>query len=337
MTQHPSSHRNEEPPERKAGAGERSPAPDAAPSQPKAVNAGATPVFVDVCVCTFRRPYVAATLVSIAAQVLPPHVRMRVIVADNDEQPSARELVERTARERGLDLEYVHAPARNISVARNACLDHARGGWLAFIDDDETASLGWLAALLARAEESGADVVFGPVNAVYPDGAPAWARAGGFHNTSVVVSGGRIRTGYTGNVLMRRAKLSPSRHRFNLACGKTGGEDTVFFGQLDDAGLRLAYAPEAVIEEPVPAERVSLRWLARRAFRSGQSHAMMLASRGRWPGVLRGALALVKLGVCALGTLAALWSPVRWRKWLLRGAVHAGVAARSLGLRRTVS
>ncbi len=295
---------------------------------------GTPPVLADVCVCTFRRPYVARTLESIAAQVLPPHVRMHVVVADNDVEPSARDLVESTARAHGLDVEYVHAPARNISVARNACLDHARGVWTAFIDDDETAAPGWLAALLARAEESGADVVFGPVNAVYPEGAPAWARAGGFHNTSVVLNGGRIRTGYTGNVLMRRARLSPSKHRFNLACGKTGGEDTVFFGQLHDAGLTFAFTPEAVIEEPVPLERAGLRWLIRRAFRSGQSHAMMLAGRGRGAAVRAGLLAVAKMGVCALGMAATLWSPVRWRKWFLRGVMHAGVAARALDLRR---
>jgi hypothetical protein len=39
-----------------------------------------------------------------------------------------------------LDCLYVHAPARNISIARNACLDAADAPLIAFIDDDETAT-----------------------------------------------------------------------------------------------------------------------------------------------------------------------------------------------------
>ena len=129
---------------------------------------------VDVGVCTFRRPAVAETLASLARQALPDGVRLRVIVADNDETPSAEALVRRTAAEHGLDLAYAHAPARNICIARNACLDAARADWFAFIDDDEIATPGWLAALLAEAERGGWDAVLGPVKAVYGAGAPDW-------------------------------------------------------------------------------------------------------------------------------------------------------------------
>src|SRR5207244_1463324 len=117
---------------------------------------------IDVCVCTFRRPHVAQTLRSIAAQQGLEGRRLRIIVADNDEEPSARTLIARTAAELDVPVSYVHAPARNISVARNACLQQAGGDWLAFIDDDEIADPDWLAALLAEAERAGWDAVLGP-------------------------------------------------------------------------------------------------------------------------------------------------------------------------------
>src|SRR3954471_20358160 len=106
---------------------------------------------VDVGVCTFRRAAVADTLASLAGQMLPRDYALRVIVADNDETPSAEPVVRGAADAQGLDLTYVHAPARNISRARNACLEAATADWFAFIDDDETASPGWLSALLAEA------------------------------------------------------------------------------------------------------------------------------------------------------------------------------------------
>jgi succinoglycan biosynthesis protein ExoM len=51
------------------------------------------PFLVDVCVCTFRRLGLAATLASLKAQTLPAD-RFRIIVADNDHEPGARPLVE---------------------------------------------------------------------------------------------------------------------------------------------------------------------------------------------------------------------------------------------------
>ena len=46
-----------------------------------------------VCVCTFRRPSVADTLRSIRAQALPAGIALRIVVADNDDTPSARDTV----------------------------------------------------------------------------------------------------------------------------------------------------------------------------------------------------------------------------------------------------
>ena len=65
-----------------------------------------------------------------------------------------------------LDGVYLHAPARNISIARNACLEAASAPLVAFIDDDEIARPGWLAGLVADMDAPNADVVFGKVAAL---------------------------------------------------------------------------------------------------------------------------------------------------------------------------
>jgi len=122
---------------------------------------------LDVCVCTFRRPSVAGLLASLAKQILPPSLRVRVIVADNDDTPSAREIVLDAFQANGLNGIYLHAPERNISIARNACLAAADADLVAFIDDDEVARPDWLAGLIAEQGRAAADVVFGKVNATY--------------------------------------------------------------------------------------------------------------------------------------------------------------------------
>ena len=293
-----------------------------------------TAIRVDVGVCTFRRPAVAETLASLGRQVLPPEVSLRVIVADNDEQPSAEAVVREAARAHGLEVAYVHAPARNISLARNACLEAATGDFLAFIDDDETATPGWLAGLLAEAQRGEWDAVLGPVKAVYAEDAPGWIAAGDFHSTAPVEVDGRILKGYAGNVLIRRQTIERLALRFDLARGRQGGEDDDFFYRLTDAGGTIGYAPEALAFEPVPPGRASLAWLLKRSFRTGQTHGARLESRHRGPArALQAGLAGAKTGVCMAGAAAAALSPAGRTRWLVRGSLHAGVVARLAGLK----
>ena len=90
------------------------------------------------------------------------------------------DLVEATAHDCGLPVLYLHAPACNISVARNACLRAATAPLVAFIDDDEIASPDWLVLLIAALEGSHADVVLRPVPGGLSDGLSWLASQGGF-------------------------------------------------------------------------------------------------------------------------------------------------------------
>ena len=67
------------------------------------------------------------TLRSLGALETPPDATVRIVVADNDAVPSARTLVDALADELPFELLYVHCPASNISIARNACLDNSAG------------------------------------------------------------------------------------------------------------------------------------------------------------------------------------------------------------------
>lgn len=289
---------------------------------------------VDVCVCTFRRRSIEATLASLAAQSVGREA-FRVIVADNDDDDRARGFIEGVAAREGLRLTYRHAPARNISLARNAALDAASAPFVAVLDDDEVAEPTWLEALLRTAQESGADVVLGPVRARYAPEQPRWMREGDFHSTLPVVRDGTIATGYTCNVLFRRTGAALDGARFRLDLGRSGGEDTEFFHRAFRAGARIVFAPDAVVSEPVEPGRARLSWLMRRRFRSGQSHGLIL--RAAAPGPARRAVEVVrasaKLAVCGAGAVLFAPSPRRGASYLLRAALHAGVVSRLAGVR----
>lgn len=291
-------------------------------------------VRIDVCVCTYRRRELEDTLRSIGAMTIPANTMVRVIVADNDAQPSARELVYALAARLPFQIVYVHCPASNISLARNACLDHAVGDYLAFIDDDSTASKDWLVELLAAAEESGADAVLGPVQSIYPDVAPRWMRKGDFHSTAPVWVNGEISTGYSGNVMLRRLSPRIAGRRFSLALGQSGGEDTEFFAHLRAAGGRIGFAPRAVVYEPVPNNRARFSWLAKRRFRVGQTHGRLVGQERRGTRLVRQVgLAAAKAAYCFTAAAALALVTVRRNRYVLRGIMHAGAVSGLMGLR----
>ncbi|PXA98353.1 glycosyl transferase family A [Nostoc sp. 3335mG] len=283
---------------------------------------------VDICICTFRRPFLAATLKSVAGLDLGGHA-VRVIVADNDASPSARALVTEVSAAMPMPVTYVHAPRANICVARNACLDAADADYVAFVDDDEVVSKGWLVALMNKAEASGAVAVLGPVRALYDAAAPAWMAEGDFHSTRPVYVDGRIRTGYTCNVLIRWTAPFSSL-RFDPALGRSGGEDTDFFYRLTGLGGMIDYAPEALVEEPVTEARASMDWLVQRRLRFGQTHGMLLA--GSPLRVLP--VVAAKISYCLLMTGLTAFSPVLRRRNWLRAVLHMGVVRGLLGLRQ---
>ncbi|WP_404862343.1 glycosyltransferase [Georhizobium sp. MAB10] len=291
---------------------------------------------VDICVCTYRRPQLADTLSSLAALSVPAGTTLRIIVADNDVTPSAAPLVKRIGEAHPFPIRYLHCPASNISTARNACLDAAVADLIAFIDDDCTASPQWLTALLQEMQNSGADAVLGPVEAMYADGAPGWMRRGDFHSTLPVFVRGELRTGYTCNVLMRRTAPPLAGRRFDLALGRTGGEDTQFFTQMRQSGGTLAFAPNAQASEPVPAERARLSWLAKRKFRTGQTHGRLLATSQQSLKIKQVAIAGAKVAFCVAAAALFVLSPVRRNRQALRGVMHAGVVSGLIGVREIV-
>jgi succinoglycan biosynthesis protein ExoM len=283
---------------------------------------------VDICICTFRRPFLAETLRSIARLDAAGH-DLRVIVADNDQGPSAEPLVDGLRSALPWPVTYVHAPAGNISIARNACLAAADGDFLAFVDDDEVVTSGWLSALMQKAAATDAAAVLGPVRAIYAPEAPRWMARGDFHSTLPVFVNGAIRTGYTCNVLIRR--IAPFADlRFDPALGRSGGEDTAFFYRLTRLGGVIDYAADAVVGEPVPAGRATMAWLVRRRLRYGQTHGMLLGgSRLKALGVTG-----AKIAYCCLMAGLTAFSPVLRRRNWLRAVLHMGVLGGVLGLRQ---
>ncbi|WP_024599321.1 glycosyltransferase family 2 protein [Pseudoalteromonas sp. TAE56] len=290
---------------------------------------------ITIAICTYKRIEIKKTLESLSKQILKDNICIKILVADNDVDPTMRDKIEGFADNLGLDLTYVHAPFRNISIARNACLSNCKTKWLAFIDDDETVSDTWISELYKTAINKKADIVLGPVVSIYADNTPYWIVKNNFHATKAVFVNGVIETGYTCNTLLDLESICIKDMKFDLGLGRSGGEDTDYFSRAFKKGANLQYSPNAIVYEPVTAARATLSWLIKRKFRMGQTYAPTQYSEDSSKIYITKFIikALSKFTFCFIMALLTCLSPVKRYSWILRGCFHFGVLTKLTGMK----
>ncbi|EGD40563.1 glycosyl transferase, group 2 family [Nocardioidaceae bacterium Broad-1] len=257
-----------------------------------------------VCMLTYRRPEGLAEAVGMLRTQLDLVPDARLLVIDNDEQPSAASAVAEAAAG-DVRVVYVHEPAPGIAAARNRALDEAGPeAVVVFIDDDEQPSEKWLPTLLACWEETGAAAVVGPVVSHFDGPLDPWIEAGGFFRRLRHPTGTVVTTAATNNLLLDMTQVG--RLRFDLRFGLSGGSDTVFTRTLSAAGGRIVWCDEAPVHDLVPADRATREWVRARASRIGNSDSRVqvhLAPSGRRP--------LARLRATARGLVRVLGGSAR--------------------------
>lgn len=245
---------------------------------------------VAVIVPTLRRPEsLERALRSLFAQIGVSERVSALIVVDNDPTASAAAMVETLKPHSPWPLIYVSEPTPGVARARNAGLAVTDAPLIAFLDDDEAASPGWLAALLAAQAQTGADAVFGPIAGRAPEAEPwlkPWLER--FFGREGPAKTGLIDHPWgCGNSLLVRATALPGAAPFSASADQTGGEDDVLFAALAARGGRFGWAADAWVEEFAPAHRATLNYVLTRAFAYGQGPSQTAAAAKDWPGVAR--------------------------------------------------
>lgn len=267
---------------------------------------------VAVVIPTLRRPEsLERALRSVFVQEGAAGRLREIVVADNDPRGTARAVVERLAPHSPVPLLWRHAPQPGVATARNVGLAATEAPLIAFLDDDEAASTGWLAALLDAMRDTGAAVVFGPIRGRVPETA-GWTRAylERFFGREGPAATGLIAAPYgCGNSLMARAEALPGAAPFSPAADQTGGEDDILFAAVAERGGRFGWAADAWVEEYAPGHRATLRYALARAFAYGQGPSQAAAAARDIPGVARwmliGAAQAAVWGGAALFAFAA--------------------------------
>lgn len=267
---------------------------------PKDPAVAVVPGSVSVIIPTFRRPEgLDRAMASVLIQTALSDTPVSLVVCDNSPEASARAQVAGLAAIAPIAITYVHEPRTGVANARNAAVDASEAEFIAFLDDDEEAPAGWLAALLDTRARFGADVVFGPVSARLQDRNatyPAYFET--FFSRTGPAQSQRLDACYgCGNSLIRRSVM-PKSKPFCTDHNEMGGEDDKLFGDLYRQGRVMAWSAEALVFEDVPPSRSTLNYTLRRAFAYGQgpsfwaalSHKPLTCAAWMAQGVVQGIL-----------------------------------------------
>lgn len=287
--------------------------------------------MISVMIASMGRPHLVETLASIQKARVPDGETVEIVIADDSRDNAVLNLV--GAFQSALNICVLPVGAGNVSVARNACLEAAKGELLIFVDDDETVEHGWLEGHISAARDFNADAVFGPVFPIYPTGTPDWfVKANplfgdwGWDDDGKAVSKGRI-----GNTLIRRSALGDLR--FNPAFGRTGGEDDDFFLRFAARGHRMVVTNRARAHEMVPDARATSAYALGRATRTGQLYAQLrLAGKPLHTQLFFAAGAAAKTLVFGAARLALLpFDPARSLRLSMRAHSNLGKLSGLIG------
>ena len=252
-----------------------------------------------------------------------------IVIADNDIQESAKQLVHEFMAVSEIEITYCIEPRKSISYARNKGLEYARGDAIAFIDDDEFPSPDWLLLMykaLIRYQSAG---VLGPVKPFFDSKPPAWLIKGGFYNrpehrTGFIMPSNECRTG---NVLIYKRIIEKLGTAFRSEFG-AGGEDRDLFRRLISMGNRFIWCNEAAVFEIIPPHRWKRTFLMRAALLRG--NIALLHPGGNLRPIMKSVLAVPLYGL-SLPVLQLLGHQY-FMNYLIKLCDHAGRLLALMGL-----
>ena len=248
-----------------------------------------------VIVCTHDRAALLPRCIeSIAAQRRPAS-EVEIVIVDNASTDDTAAIARRL-QQRMDGLRYAYEPTLGLSRARNHGIGIATGDVLLFIDDDATAQDGWLDSMLAAYRNEQVSGVAGRIRLDSEVPRPWWFVPEVEQLFSCLDLGDTPRLlaprewPFGTNMSVRR-DVAVQFGGFPEDLGRVGecllsSEETAFFEQLTRRGLRIAYEPGAVVVHALPRERLTIRWLTRRAYAQGRSearlHEYLVADGGSW-------------------------------------------------------
>jgi glycosyltransferase involved in cell wall biosynthesis len=244
-----------------------------------------------VALCTHNHADRLERTLADLAQLKAPQSPWEFLVIDNGCRDATPQLLARHNWPVGWQVRVVREEMLGLSNARNRAIAEARGEYVIFMDDDETADPDWLCAYERLVNARHPDAFGGRQVVLFEDLPPAWLRdellgfLGELNRADDIVPLTDPYTPFYGGNFGFRKIVCERVGDFNAMLGRkgsdnTGGEEVDFYRRLLNAGFKVWWTPEAVIHHRIQAAKLERSYFLDLHYRMGRMEAIRKRGQG---------------------------------------------------------
>jgi glycosyltransferase involved in cell wall biosynthesis len=249
-----------------------------------------------VALCTHNHADRLERTLADLPQIHMPKAAWEFLVIDNGSRDTTPELLARHAWPAGWDVRVVWEEKLGLSNARNRAISEARGEYIIFMDDDETADSDWLCAFERLIKAQKPDAFGGRIKVLFEqDFRPLWLSdellgfLGELNRSESIVPLSEPGTSFYGGNFGFRRTVCDVVGNFDAHLGRkgtdnTGGEEVDFYLRLLKFSFNVWWTPEAVIHHRIQAVKLNRRYFHDLHYRQGRMEAIrQRGARSRLP------------------------------------------------------
>lgn len=243
-----------------------------------------TPSYT-VALCTHNHvDRLERTLLDLA-RINPPDAGWELLIIDNGSRDATPELLDRHTWPASWEVRVAREEKLGLSNARNRAITEARGEYLIFMDDDETADPDWLRAFERLIATHSPDAFGGRICVLFEeDYRPPWLTdellgfLGELNRTETISQLLQPNASFYGGNFGFRRIVTDTIGGFDSMLGRkgadnTGGEEVDFYRRLLTAGFNIWWTPEAIIHHRIQAVKLNRHYFRDLHYRQGQMEA----------------------------------------------------------------
>jgi glycosyltransferase involved in cell wall biosynthesis len=248
-------------------------------------------VAYTVALCTHNHADRLQRTLDDLTQLRMPQERWEFLVIDNGCSDGTAALLAAHAWPDGWQVRVVREEKLGLSNARNRAIADARGDYVIFMDDDETADPDWLCAFERLIRDKDPDAFGGRIRVLFEDERPGWltdellgflGELNRFERITPLIDPS---TSFYGGNFGFRKTVCERVGRFDAMLGRkgsdnTGGEEVDFYRRLLGAGFKVWWTPEAVIHHRIQTAKLERSYFRDLHYRQGRMEAIRRRGTG---------------------------------------------------------
>ena len=232
------------------------------------------------CICTNNRlSKLKRNLLSISRLKNLNKYNLEIILVSNDNYNYKKYTKHINKR---IKIQTFKEKLKGLSTSRNKILDilkKKKFKYAAFIDDDCVVHKNWLNSMIEMIVRKDTDIVTGPQISKSKNILLRIMERENDHAKEV-------KWASTNNVFLKKSALN-NKIKFSLKLNNIGGEDQLFFLELNKLGKKIYWNSNAPVFELVDKKRENLAWFSKRNIRYGASSTIIYKTlRGSFLGTI---------------------------------------------------